>query len=55
MNQIRNFKQGRLGHLILGIGVYLACLREAASAEAGIWNLRFENWNLWRSLLCDPW
>jgi hypothetical protein len=26
-----------IGHLV--IGIYLACLREAASAKAGIWNL----------------
>jgi hypothetical protein len=27
------------GNWILMIGIYLACLREAASAKAGIWNL----------------
>jgi hypothetical protein len=33
-------KVSRLGHLIIE-NIYLACLREAASAKAGIWILGF--------------
>jgi hypothetical protein len=33
--------EGRFGHFGLVFGAYLACLREAASAKAGIWNLGF--------------
>jgi hypothetical protein len=33
--------QDYFGHLNLEFGDYLACLREAASAKAGIWILEF--------------
>jgi hypothetical protein len=32
-------RQDLFGHLKLEFGDYLACLREAAAAKAGIWNL----------------
>jgi hypothetical protein len=39
MNEIPNSKRNSFGSF--EIGNYLACLRVAASAKAGIWNLRF--------------
>jgi hypothetical protein len=40
--QNSNSKLKNFGHLKLVLGIYLACLREAASAKVGIWNLCFE-------------
>jgi hypothetical protein len=41
MTKIRNPKRIRFGHWILELRICLACLREAASAKAGICNLGF--------------
>jgi hypothetical protein len=39
--QSLKFQKNPFGHLKLELGIYLACLREAATAKAGIWNLPF--------------
>jgi hypothetical protein len=38
-SQVPKFEAKLFGHLKLEFGACLACLREAAPAKAGIWNL----------------